>query len=239
MDSQYDNKTNPGFNSERASIGDGIVVRRLADSDSIRELTSLIHDAYAGLSRMNLHFLAATQDEAVLRRRMEGGECWVAEAEGRLVGTILFHPPVSTGTGWYGRPNAARFCQFAVAPSAQGAGIGTRLLEGVERRGREMGAWELACDTAAPAKHLVHMYRRRGYRRVDCICWPNTKYYSVVLSKSIGIPPRTPPVSTRLFEHIGFYYRVLRTVGMRRADGKTRWWVRVLKTLKQGRVGSE
>jgi GNAT superfamily N-acetyltransferase len=235
MDSKADNGgkgTLCGSGSERTRVRDKVVVRRLTNSDSLRELTALIHDAYSELGRMNLHYLATTQDETTTRRRIDGGECWVAEAEGVLVGTILFHPPVRAGGGWYGRADVATFCQFAVAPSAQGAGIGTLLLETVERRATEMGVSELACDTATRAKHLVRMYRRRGYRCVACISWPNTNYYSIILSKSVGVRPRTQPAAARLLERVRFYCSMMTTMGVRRADGKARWWARVLKRLK-------
>jgi GNAT superfamily N-acetyltransferase len=240
MDSKANNggkETVFGSCSDRTSIRDKVVVRRLTGSDSMRELTALIHDAYFELGQMNLHYLATTQDETITRRRIEGRECWVAEADGLLVGTILLHPPARAGAGWYGRADVAKFSQFAVAPAAQGAGIGTLLLETVERRAAEMGAGELACDTATPAKHLVRMYRRRGYRRVAYASWPNTNYYSVILSKSVGVRSRTQSVSTRLIERIGFYYSMMTTVGGHRTDGTARWWTRVLKTLKSSAWG--
>jgi ribosomal protein S18 acetylase RimI-like enzyme len=77
------------------------------------------------------------------------------------------------------------FSQFGVEPGLQRRGIGSILLDLVERRARETGAGELALDTAEGAAHLIKLYEKRGYRFVEHADWEKTNYRSVVLSKRL------------------------------------------------------
>jgi GNAT superfamily N-acetyltransferase len=151
------------ISSEIEDVRQRVTVRRLTDSDSLAALTELIRLAYAPLGRRNLRYLATEQTEEVTRRRIGDGECWIAEVDGRIVGTILLHLPKDSGKGWYGRHHAAKFCQFAIDPQTQGLGLGSLLLDTtIERRAREAGALEMSCDTAVQARHLIRMHLKRG-----------------------------------------------------------------------------
>ena len=165
----------------------GFVIRRLAEGDSLGELTELLHRAYAQLAAMDLHFVATKQDESVTRSRIEGAECYVAEMDGEIVGTIVFRDCARTGScAWYDRPHVASFGQFGVEPSLQGSGVGSALLDRVEERAREVGAREIALDTAQPASHLIDYYARRGYRIVEHVSWGDVvNYSSVIMSKRL------------------------------------------------------
>lgn len=164
----------------------GVTIRRLAGSDSLEELTELLHRAYAQLAAMDLHFVATKQDVETTRSRIEGGECYVAELDGKVVGTIVFRPcDQSGGCAWYDQPDVASFGQFGVEPSLQGHGVGSALLNRVEERARETGAEEIALDTAEPATHLIELYSHRGYRIVDQVKWDEVNYSSVIMSKRL------------------------------------------------------
>jgi len=162
------------------------IVRPLAPEDSISELTALLHRAYKQLADMGLRFVATYQDDDTTRKRISHSECYVAVMDGKIVGTIKLEPPESTGgSPWYDRPDVAGFGQFGVEPELQGMGIGRTLLAKVEERARELGAAELALDTAEPATHLIELYERWGFRIVETVQWGVTNYRSVVMSKSV------------------------------------------------------
>jgi len=172
-----------------------ITVRRLAPSDSISELTHLLHRAYAKQVTMGLRPLAGRQDDAMTKKRVFSGECHVAvdhvrvengKTHQKIVGTILFHEvEESQGPAYFDKPNVASFSQFAVDPSYQGQGLGVMLLDLAERRTKESGATELACTMAEPDTALMEFYFRRGYRLVGHHQWPYTNYRSAILSKTI------------------------------------------------------
>jgi GNAT superfamily N-acetyltransferase len=175
----------------RAGPPPRLVVRELAETDSIEDLTELLHRAYAPLAAQGLRYVATHQDAATTRRRIAGGEDLVAEIDGRIVGNITWHAHTFEGgkTPWYDRTDVAFFHQLCTEPGYQGRGVASRLLEEVERRARESGATELACDTALPAQHLIDWYGKRGYRIVDKADWrPVTNYESVILSKTLREP---------------------------------------------------
>ncbi|QII86871.1 hypothetical protein G3T20_20605 [Bordetella hinzii] len=103
---------------------------RLATPEDAPELTALLHRAYASLGEMGLCFMAVDQSEAATLRRMARGECYLATAGYRLLGTILFAPPAMThGSPWLDRPGVASLHQFAVEPALQRSGLGVKCQE--------------------------------------------------------------------------------------------------------------
>lgn len=171
-------------------------IRRLRRTDSIGELTRLLHRAYRAKAKAGLRFLASHQDEETTRRRAFRGECHIGLLDGRMVATIslrLGEPGGRASDGGplpraYKRRDTAIFSQFAVEPTLQGSGIGSRLLSLAERRAFALGARRLACDTAEGAKDLVRYYRTRGFRPIGKIRWGVINYRSVVLAKPLGRP---------------------------------------------------
>jgi GNAT superfamily N-acetyltransferase len=170
-------------------------VRPLEGEDSLAHLTYLLHRAYKQHADRGIKSLAAFQPEEVTRKRIAGGECYVALHMGKIVGTILFKDAKRTaadGVGgttsipWFERGDVASFSQFAVEPEHQGHGIGGVLMETVERRAAQTGAAEIGLSTPEPAAWLVEMYQRHGYRVVEHVRWRETNYVSAIMSKGVG-----------------------------------------------------
>lgn len=159
-------------------------IRELTPSDSVEELTELLHRAYARLGEAGLNFTAVDQSAEVTAKRIAHGTCFVAVAGGKIVGTVTVEPAHSgSHCIYYRKPGVAAAHQFAVDPALQGSGIGAQLLLHAEAWAREHGFSELAIDTAEPATHLVEYYHRRGFEPVDRVQWPGKRYESIVLSK--------------------------------------------------------
>lgn len=158
------------------------VIRRFSDSDSISDLTALLHRAYAELAERGLRYLATRQDDDTTRNRISHGECWVAEENGRIVATIVLSPPDEQSES----PGRAWFSQFGVDPDRKGQGVGSLLLRHIEERAKELGAAEIALDTALPATHLIRFYEKRGYVEVGRVDWDITNYESVIMAKPLG-----------------------------------------------------
>jgi len=167
-----------------------IEVRRLLPTDSMEELTALLHRAYRAQVEMGLQPLAGRQDAATTRKRTSNGECYLAvqttPAGPKLVGTILFHEVEDAkGPPWFQQKHVDSFSQFAVDPDIQGKGIGQLLLDMAERRARECGAREMALSMAEPDAALMKYYLRRGYRFIEHWQWPYTNYRSAILSRGV------------------------------------------------------
>ena len=166
---------------------DTISIRPIGPDDSVEDLTDLLHRAYAVLGAMGLNYTAVDQTCEVTRKRLASGTALVAvDADGRIVGTALFHAPSSEGgSPWLRRPEVAHVAQFAVEPALQKHGIGSRLMGTVEDMARAAGARELALDTAEPALHLIDWYGRRGYRVIEYAQWRGKRYRSAIMSKTL------------------------------------------------------
>jgi GNAT superfamily N-acetyltransferase len=159
-------------------------VRPLSSSDSIATLTQLLHRAYASLGAMGLNYTAVDQSPEVTAKRIDGGQCYVAEWSGSLAGTIVVKPTYEQNEcDYFTKPGVAAVHQFGVEPALQGKGIGRALLATSEQWAVARGFRELAMDTAEQAKHLINLYSRLGYEHVAFVQWPGKVYRSVVLSK--------------------------------------------------------
>jgi GNAT superfamily N-acetyltransferase len=165
---------------------DSVSIRPLQASDSLEELTDLLHRAYKALADMGLRYVATYQSVDITHKRILYGTCFVAVVKGRIVGTITYHPSSHTrGSPWYEREGVAKITQISVEPELQGNGLGRELVAHVEEYARQDGAVEVALDTAEPAHHLIDWYRRMGYRFVEYVDWPVTNYRSMVFSKKL------------------------------------------------------
>lgn len=170
--------------------------RRLEEGDSFAALTDLLHRAYAPLAASGLRYWATHQSVDDTRERCGEGECWVGVLDGQLVATVtLVGPGHGRGCALYRQPDVAKFGQFAVDPALSGRGVGSALMDRIEDRAREMGAGQLALDTAEGAAALIAMYQARGYRLVGHVDWrPDTNYRSVLMSLELAATPgRTAP----------------------------------------------
>lgn len=166
--------------------GEGYQIRLLSPADDLAALTEMLHRAYGALARRGMRFWASHQSVEDTRKRVGQGECWVAASGGVIVGTIVLKDTTEAkGTPWYERPDVTCFNQFAVEPAWQGRGLGSKLIELVERRAREKGLAELALDTAEGADDLIAYYLRRGYRFIEHVSWNGVNYRSVILSKRL------------------------------------------------------
>lgn len=167
--------------------GAELEIRLLADTDSFDELTAMLRRAYAPLEASGLRYMTASQDVAMTRKRASKGECYVLADGPRMVGSIVVVPPLARWShcAFYDRPGVSVVTQFGIEPSLQRRGLGSRLMDFVEQRAADLGAIEIALDTAEPAAHLIALYEARGYRFAGYEQWNHTNYRSVILSKSL------------------------------------------------------
>lgn len=165
---------------------DDIIIRPLDDSDSIEELTDLLHRGYKVLGDMGLRYMATHQDADMTRKRISHGECFVAVYQDKIIGTINFYPPESIGgSPWLDRDDVCEFGQFAVDPEYQENGIGTRMMKFVEDHAQSKGFPEICLNTSEKAPHLIEWYTKLGYRFIEHVDWDLTNYRSVILSKTL------------------------------------------------------
>ncbi|WP_406447380.1 GNAT family N-acetyltransferase [Streptomyces sp. NBC_00876] len=160
-------------------------IRRFHNDDSVEQLTSLPHRAYADHAAAGRVFFASYQTPQDTRHRLSKGECWVATEEDTIVGTVTVSAPHTAPAGYPGPAGGGSFWQLAVDPSQRGTGLGHRLLALAESRIAALGSEQVVIDTSSHATELVSWYRRRGYAPMGTWRWDVTNYDSVVLVKDL------------------------------------------------------
>lgn len=127
--------------------------------------------AYSGLSEADEAGYGAKLRDAEARDRE--AELWVAtvsETDDTVLGTVTV---CHDGSPWreIARGDEGEFRMLAVAPEAQGRGVGAALVELCINRFREVGAPGIVLSTL-PAMHAAHrLYERHGFVRTPERDW--------------------------------------------------------------------
>lgn len=177
-----------------------ITIRPLAATDCLRTLTELLHAAYASLAAQGWNFTAVDQSVDVTRDRLAGAQGFVAEAAGRLVGTIAVRGPKPPDETYiadpppplYTTPGTAILSQLGVHPDWRGQRLAERLIDAAETWAAAQGLQQIALDTAEPATALRTRYARRGYAEVGVVQWQGKTYRSVLMCKPLHALQPTP-----------------------------------------------
>jgi GNAT superfamily N-acetyltransferase len=141
---------------------------RRAGEDELGEIAALFPPAlrpYRGAGADQA--LDAYVDELVtgVRSRWEEGECYVAIAADRIIGSVVFYDDVAL-EGWSNLPAGwAGFRALVVDPHARGSGVGRALVERCLARARETGASVLGIHSADVLSDAVRLYDRLGFVR--------------------------------------------------------------------------
>lgn len=90
----------------------------------------------------------------------KGGEFWVIEQCGRVVGTGAYYP-ISRGQ------NAVEIRKMYLLPEARQKGLGTYLLRQLEHAIAQRNFEQIWIETASVLKEAVLLYERNGYQPRD------------------------------------------------------------------------
>ena len=110
------------------------------------------------------------------------GEVIVAEGAGggeTLLGTVMLQQWPDAGELVTG-PDEAEIRALAVAPAAQGTGIGSALLKAVIDRARQRGVRHLLLFTQPDMLAAQHMYEREGFTRMPERDWVQTPEFRLL-----------------------------------------------------------
>jgi len=86
-----------------------------------------------------------------------GGEFWVIEAAGAIVGTGAFYPSDR-------QPNACEIRKMYLKADMRGQGLGRQLLQWLEQRATARGFQEAWIETASVLIEAVQLYQSAGYQ---------------------------------------------------------------------------
>lgn len=141
---------------------------------TVREVRPDEHDALVAvtLDAYQLLLGADLDDGYAAELADVAGRAAVVEVEvlvdvddaGQVEGGITYIP----GPGpmaWFDRPDEAGMRMLAVAPAAQGRGVGARLVAACVARATAAGKARLLLHTTAPMTIAHRLYERAGFRR--------------------------------------------------------------------------
>jgi putative acetyltransferase len=86
-----------------------------------------------------------------------GGEFWVVEYHGQLVGTAGYYP-ISKGD------HAVEIRKMYLLPNVRGKGLGRHLLQALEQAIATRGFQQIWIETASVLKEAVKLYEGNGYQ---------------------------------------------------------------------------
>jgi N-acetylglutamate synthase-like GNAT family acetyltransferase len=119
-----------------------------SDACSMQDIASKAYQRYVNRIGRKPRPMTADYD-----RIAESGHAWVAEEDGRVVGLLVLNPA----------GDHMLLENVAVAPHAQGLGVGARLLEVAEEQARAHELREVRLYTNEAMVENLAYYPRRGY----------------------------------------------------------------------------
>jgi ribosomal protein S18 acetylase RimI-like enzyme len=138
-----------------------------ADHAAIGEVTVAAYEEFGAAAEVG--YVEHLRDAASRDRE---AELWVATEDETddVLGTVTLCP---NGSPWreIGTDDEAEFRMLAVAPTEQGRGVGSALMDLVVRRAREDAAAAIVLSSLAEMTAAHRIYRRQGFERVPDRDW--------------------------------------------------------------------
>ena len=132
---------------------------RKANPGDTPDIASVLAEAFGEYESLYTAkaYSATTPNSDAIRSRFAEGETWIAEVEGKIVGTVS---ALSKNESLYIR-------SMAILPAARGNRIGERLLAAVEEFALANGYRRLSLSTTPFLHRAIRLYERLGFERSD------------------------------------------------------------------------
>lgn len=114
------------------------------------------------------------------------GQILTAVADGQLLGTVMLQLPPHAGQVVRG-PDEAEVRALAVAPEAQGRGVGRALLRAVAERAARLGIRHLVLSTQSSMDAARHLYASVGFGRLPDRDWSPVPGFTL-LAYGLALP---------------------------------------------------
>ena len=125
-----------------------------------------------GIHQWNEHYPSA----AAFERDIERDELYVLEIAEKVVGTIvisaLMDDEYVSVTWLTTNANSVYIHRLSIDPNQQGKGYAQQLMDFAENQAKENGFDSIRLDTFSQNKRNQRFYEKRGYQRLEDICYP-------------------------------------------------------------------
>jgi len=129
---------------------------RPGDIGMLIHLHGWIYAQECGYNHVFEAYVCRTFYEWMQRYDPENDRIWLAEAEGRIVGSIAV---IGKGEG------IAQLRWFILHPDYRGAGLGKQLFQQAMAYGREKGLRQMFLETTDDQETAIRMYEKSGFRK--------------------------------------------------------------------------
>jgi len=128
---------------------------RSEDVEGIYNVIKLAFEDYRKIGYREAAIQSAIISKSEIQRRIKEELMLVAEGEKQIVGTV-------TGTI---NCESMRVKTLATHPNFQNIGVGTQLMEKIEKEAVEAGCYKISLFTTPVMKSAIHLYEKHGYER--------------------------------------------------------------------------
>jgi len=128
---------------------------RLEDMEGIYNVIKLAFEDYRKINYREAAIQSAIVSKSEIQRRINEELMIVAEENRQIVGTV-------TGTI---EGETIHVKTLATHPCFQNLGVGTRLMEEIEKEAVGAGCYKVSLFTTPVMKSAIHLYEKRGYER--------------------------------------------------------------------------
>lgn len=157
-----------------------VEIRKLTSDDviSLEDIQKLISKAHNDNIKNGLFYATATQTIEKLRQKIGDGICFIAEENGKLIGTAT----VCTKkiNYWYYNGTIALIKLVAVDPDSKHSKIGTRLIEACVYQAKENGIKVVVTDSAEENVIFGKLASRCGFKAIDYCKYKANNFVSTV-----------------------------------------------------------
>jgi len=159
---------------------------REAEPQDYEDLSRLMIAAYQEFAEiLGEDWEGYRDDLADVARRAARGTQLVAEAAGRMIGTVTYYPPQGDADAdewWWWPKDFAYLRALGVHPQARGMGVGRALTVACMERARLDGAVGIALNTLSMMSAATALYEGLGFRQTGGdVEWGGRKLLSYVL----------------------------------------------------------
>lgn len=143
-------------------MNSGCSVRAIQPGDNI-SLANLIRTVFEEYDapREGTVYSDPTTDNLYALFKETHSVCWVAEAEGEIVGCCGIYPTEGLPTG------CAELVKFYLSKQARGKGIGKALMQKSMLSAADMGYTELYLESMPAFSNAVSIYEKNGFQHLD------------------------------------------------------------------------
>jgi ribosomal protein S18 acetylase RimI-like enzyme len=153
-----------------------------AEQSDRGELLEIIRCATEHLNQIGvLQWDEVYPNAANVDEDLRNGQLYVVRAAGRIAGMVTLNQACdldyANGQWQAEGPDFMVIHRLIVPPSAQGQGVGTRMMLNIETMLREQGTKSIRLDAFTQNPHSLRLYEKLGYRIVGEAQWRKGRFF--------------------------------------------------------------